>query len=153
MNKTVIHAAAGTLALCCIATFWTSTLIAELCLTPTAVCVVKQAIATIGIPLLVVAMAITGATGASLGKGRNGRLLEQKKQRMPFIAGNGVLIMIPSAFFLYAKAAAGQFDLWFTVVQCLELLVGLLQLTLMGKNFVAGWRLAGKLRPKPTVQH
>ncbi len=153
MNKSIIHGMAGTLALLCIATFWSSTLIAEIWLGPAAVCMVKQAIATIGIPVLVVAMAITGASGALLGKSRNGLILEQKKRRMPFIAGNGVLIMIPSAFFLYSKATAGQFDLWFYTVQCMELLVGLLQLTLMGKNFVAGRRLAGKLRPNPTVQH
>lgn len=152
MNKAILHGIAGSLAMLCIATFWSSTLIAEIFLSPSAVLAVKHAIAYIGIPLLIVAMAMTGASGTLLGKGRKGRLLNEKKKRMPYIAGNGLLIMIPSAFFLYWKAANAQIDWSFYFVQCIELTVGLVQLTLMGKNFLTGLRLAGKLRQKMVKQ-
>ncbi|MEO9383285.1 hypothetical protein ABI908_04020, partial [Chromobacterium phragmitis] len=81
--------------------------------------------------------------------GRKGKLVEGKKKRMPFIAMNGLLIMIPAALFLNLRAQAGAFDAVFYAVQALELAVGLAQLTMMGKNFRDGLRLAGKLRVRP----
>lgn len=150
MKQTVIHAMGGSIAMLSIATFWTSTLVAELLLGHAAVLQVKHAIAWVGIPVLTVAMLVTGATGKRLGRGRQGRLLAQKMRRMPLLAGNGVLVMLPAAYFLYYKAAAGQFDLAFLLVQGLELSVGLVQLTLMGRNFVAGLRLSGRLRDAAT---
>lgn len=132
-----------------IATFWTSTLVSELFLSTSAVRAVKHYIAMYGLGCLVVLMAMTGGSGFALGKGRKGRLIEEKKKRMPLIGANGLLIMIPSAIFLNIKAADGAFDTWFYAVQVLELAVGVVQLTLMGKNFRAGLRLAGRLRATP----
>ena len=40
----------------------------------------------------------------------------------------------------------------FSERQHIKLTVGLVQLTLMGKNFMSGLRLAGKLRPKIAKQ-
>jgi Na+/H+ antiporter NhaA len=149
MRKTVIHAIAGTSAMLLIATFWTSTLASELFLDMSAVVAVKHYIVRYGLVCLVVLMAITGGSGFALAKGRQGRLIEEKKKRMPFIAANGLLIMIPCAIVLNIKAADGAFDSWFYAVQVLELAVGLVQLTLMGKNFRAGLRLSGRLRAQP----
>ncbi|MBK7026367.1 MAG: hypothetical protein IPH40_05310 [Polaromonas sp.] len=146
MNKTVIHGTAGTLAMLLIATFWTSTLVSELFLSTSVVVLVKHYIAYYGLACLVLAMAITGGSGFALGRGRKGQLIEAKKKRMPIIGANGLLIMIPSAVFLSIKANAGEFDMWFYVVQVLELAVGVLQLILMGKNFRAGLRLSGRIR-------
>lgn len=148
MSKTAIHATAASVAMLIIATFWSSTLIAELFLAPSTIVAVKYAIAYAGIPLLVLSMAVTGISGTLLAKGRQGRLVAEKKKRMPLIAANGLLIMIPAAFFLHARAAAGQYDAWFYAVQAVELAVGLLQLTLMSKNLIAGLRLSGKWRAK-----
>jgi sorbitol-specific phosphotransferase system component IIC len=150
MNKTAIHAAAGTLAMLLIATFWTSTLVSELFLDTAAVVAVKHAIAMYGLLCLVVFMAMTGGSGFALGKVRKARLIEEKKKRMLLIGANGLLIMIPSAIFLNIKAADGAFDRWFYAVQVLELAVGVVQLTLMGKNFRAGLRLSGRLRATRT---
>ena len=140
---------AATLAMLLIATFWTSTLISELFLDTPAVVAVKHTIAVYGLVCLVVLMAMTGGSGAALGRGRTGRLVEEKKKRMPLIVANGVIIMIPSAIFLNVKATDGAFDTWFYGVQTLELAVGVVQLTLMGKNFRAGLRLSGRLRVTP----
>ena len=91
-------------------------------------------------------MAATGGTGFALARPRKGNIIEAKKKRMPLIAANGLLVMIPSALFLYTKAASQEFDSAFYVVQAIELGVGLVQLTLMGRNFRDGLRLTGKWR-------
>jgi hypothetical protein len=146
--KPIIHAIAGTLAMLTIATFWTSTLISELFLNQAAVVAVKHAIAVYGLPMLICAMALTGGSGFALGKTRKGRLLELKQNRMRFIGINGLLVMIPSALYLYSKSAAAEFDTLFYAVQFIEVCAGLVQLSLMGLNFRDGLKLAGKLRPK-----
>ncbi len=119
--KPIVHAIAGTTAMLIIAGFWTSTLVSEVFLDYAAVDAVKHAI-VYGLFLLAPFMAIIGA--------------------------NGLLVMIPAAIFLNGKAAAGEFDALFYAVQGVELIVGVVQLTLMGMNFRDGLKLAGELRPR-----
>ena len=145
MKKSVLHATGGALAMLTVATFWTSTLISELFLGQEAVVIVKHAIACYGLIPLVILMAGTGGSGFILAKGRKGRLVEGKKKRMPKIGANGLLVMIPCALFLNTKAAFGEFDTIFYVVQIIELVVGVVQLTLLGRSFRDGLRLAGRL--------
>ena len=54
---------------------------------------------------------------------RGGRagLIGAKLKRMPLIAANGILVLIPSALFLASKARAAEFDTGFYAVQALEL--------------------------------
>lgn len=66
-------------------------MVSELFLDTQAVVAVKQTIARDGLLCLVIAMAATGGSGFALGKERKGRWIEEKKRRMPFIAGNGLL--------------------------------------------------------------
>ena len=151
MNPKIIHAVAGTLAILIIATFWTTTAISELFLSVSAIVAVKHYIAYYGIACLVVCMAMTGGTGSFLGKSRKGRLISDKQKRMKIIAINGLCVMLPSALFLNYKASLGQFDMIFYMVQAIELVVGIVQLTLLGKNFQAGLKMAGRLRKKKPV--
>ena len=148
MNPKIIHPIAGTLAMLIIATFWTTTTISELFLSVSAIVAVKHYIAYYGIACLAVCMAMTGGTGNFLGKARKGRLITDKQKRMKIIALNGIFIMLPSAIFLNYKASSGQFDTIFYVVQVIELMVGIVQLTLLGKNFQAGLKMSGRLRKK-----
>jgi hypothetical protein len=141
--KPIIHAIAGTAAMLTIASFWTSTLVSEVFLDHTAVAAVKHAI-VYGLFLLVPFMAATGGSGFALSKTRKGLLLDRKKKRMAVIAANGLLVLIPAAIFLNSKAAAGEFDSIFYTVQVVELIIGVVQLTLMGMNFRDGLKLAGK---------
>lgn len=97
--KPVVHAIAATTAMLTIAMFWISTLVSELFLDHAAIVAVKHSIVAYGLVVLVLAMASTGGSGFALSKARRGRLLEQKKKRMPIIALNGVLVMVPSAIF------------------------------------------------------
>lgn len=145
MKKSVIHATAGALALLTVATFWTSTLASELFMGRDAVIIVKHAIAYYGLIPLAILMAGTGGSGFALAKGRNGWLVEGKKRRMPKIGANGLLIMIPCALFLNGEAEAGEFGTAFFVVQAIELMLGIVQLTLLGTSFRDGLKLAGRL--------
>jgi hypothetical protein len=87
----------------------------------------------------------TAGSGFALGKTRKGHLHDQKKKRMAIIGANGLLVMIPAAVILNGKAAAGEFDTAFYVVQAVESIVGAVQLALMGMYFRDGLKLAGRL--------
>lgn len=141
-----VHCIAGLLATLTIATFFASTIVVELFGSPEAVATVKAAIVMPGLFILVPAIAATGGSGFFLSKSRQGRLVEAKKKRMPFIAANGLLVLIPCAIFLNRWASAGTFDSTFYLVQCLELLAGAVNLTFMGLNIRDGLRMSGRFR-------
>jgi hypothetical protein len=145
MKKTV-HLVAGLLATSAIVTFFASTILVELFGSYEAVADVKALIVTPGLWVLIPAIAVTGGSGYSLSRSRQGRLVENKKKRMPFIAVNGIFVLVPSAIFLNIWAAQGMFDARFYWVQGLELVAGATNLTLMGLNIRDGLRLGGRLR-------
>jgi len=147
----IIHLMAGLLATLTIATYFICTLAVELFGTPESVATVKALIVMPGLFILVPAIAITGGSGMYLSKSRRGRLVESKKKRMPFIAANGLLVMIPSAIFLNRWAAAGTFDTTFYAVQILELLVGAVNLSLMGMNVRDGFTMSGRVRASKKI--
>jgi hypothetical protein len=146
-----IHLIAGLLATLIIATFFLSTLGVELFGTHETVAMVKSLIVMPGLFILVPAIAATGGSGVFLSRSRQGRLVEAKKKRMPFITANGLLVMIPCAIFLNRWAAAGTFDTTFYVVQTLELLVGVVNLTLMGMNIRDGMKMSGRFRASKMI--
>ncbi len=143
--KQRIHALAGTLAFFTIAVFWISTAVSELFGSPSDIAAVKQSILW-GLLILVPALIATGGTGTSLAYRRAGPKLDRKKRRMPVIAANGLMILVPSAFFLAYKAGLGEFDTWFYAVQALELGAGAINLTLMALNIRDGMLLSGRIR-------
>ena len=145
--KTKLHAIAGTIGFLTIATFWTTTLVSELFGDQASITSVKNFILW-GMLVLIPAMAVTAGSGFSLSAGRRGRLVDTKKKRMPIIGANGLLILIPCAFFLAAKANAGEFDTTFYAVQGLELIAGAANLTLMGLNIRDGLKMTGRLRQR-----
>ena len=140
-----LHPVAGAVALGMILMFWTSTVVVELTGDAAQIAWVKGLIPW-GFLILVPAMATVGATGFRLGKGWRGAVVERKRKRMPFIAGNGVLILIPAAFYLAAKAQAGAFDTAFYAVQAVELVAGAVNIALLGANMRDGLRMRRKKR-------
>ena len=141
-----VHFIAGLLAIVTIAAFFIATIIVELFGAPEAVATVKALIVMPGLFILVPAIAATGVSGFFLSKSRQGRLVEIKKRRMPFIAANGLVVLIPCAIFLNRWASAGTFDSTFYLVQSLELLAGVVNLTLMGLNIIDGLKMSGRFR-------
>lgn len=145
------HLIAGILATLCIATFFLSTILTELFGSHAAVAQLKSLIVTPGLWIMVPLMAAVGGSGMFLAKSRKGRLVDAKKKRMPFIAANGLLVLVPCAIVLNRWAAAGSFDTAFYVVQAIELIAGATNLTLMGLNMRDGLRMAGRLRNSPAA--
>lgn len=144
MIKT-IHPIAGVTAFLTIAIFWASTVLVELFGSEAAVAQVKTAIPW-GLLVLVPAMAAVGGTGFKRAGGRRGGVIGAKVKRMPIIAANGVILLIPSAFFLAFKARAGEFDAVFYSVQLIELTAGAANLFLMSRSMRDGFRLTGRFR-------
>uniref|UniRef100_UPI0015C6582A hypothetical protein n=1 Tax=Rhizobium sullae TaxID=50338 RepID=UPI0015C6582A len=95
-----------------------------------------------GMLILIPAMIIVGGTGVRLAGKAKSVLVRAKKHRMPIIALNGILILVPCAFFLANRASTGQFDTMFYVVQAIELVAGGTNLTLMGLNLRDGLTLS-----------
>ncbi|MBB4256951.1 MULTISPECIES: hypothetical protein [unclassified Bradyrhizobium] len=141
----IIHPVAGAVALTTIATFWLSTALTELFASHASIATVKMAIPW-GFLLLVPALAVTGGSGFFLAKGRRGGVIGAKIKRMPFIAGNGILLLIPAALFLAFKAKAAEFDTTFYAVQTLELLAGAMNIALLGLNMRDGFKMKSRFR-------
>lgn len=142
--KPIFHALAGTTSMLVIFSFWLSTLVSELFFDYAEVTLVKQAI-FYALFILVPFMAATGGSGFALAKSRKSSLLTKKKMRMKIIGINGLVVMIPAAIFLNSKAAIAEFDANFYAVQVVELIVGVVQLTLISMNFRDGLKMTGKL--------
>jgi hypothetical protein len=153
MSKPVqlFHRVAALLAAACIATFLFASIGVELFGTPQAAARLKALIVAPGLWLLVPALAATGASGFALSRGRRGRLLDAKKRRMPFIAANGLLVLVPCSIVLQRWAAAGDFGAAFLAVQGIELLAGATNLALIALNVRDGLRLAGRQRSSATA--
>ncbi|MBZ0123048.1 MAG: hypothetical protein K8F31_04110 [Roseovarius sp.] len=139
--KRTLHAGAGIVAFATIAVFWTSTVWAELFGSTGTIHAVKRMILT-GLLVLIPAIAIAGGSGMSMGRRRKDAPARAKMRRMPLIAANGIVVLVPAAFFLEARAAAGTFDAPFLAVQALELLAGAVNLVLMGLNIRDGRAMA-----------
>jgi hypothetical protein len=140
-----IHMIAGIVAFLMILTFWSLTIASELSGNHTAVAAVKHWILW-GMLLLVPAMAAVGGTGFKLGARSAAPIVLAKKRRMPVIAMNGVLVLVPAAFFLAGRSAAGVFDGSFYAAQAIELTAGAVNLVLLGLNMRDGLRLTGRLK-------
>lgn len=141
----LLHPVAGGLALFAIVTFWLSTALSELFGSATSIIAVKTAIPW-GFLLLVPALAAAGGSGFSLAGSRRAGPVGAKARRMPWIAANGLLVLIPAALFLAARARAGELDALFYAVQAIELAAGGVNIALLGLNMRDGLRMTGRLR-------
>ena len=136
-----LHRFAALVATLCIALFFTSTLVVELVGTTESIVRIKSLILSPGLWILIPAIAVTGITGAIMGQNSHNTFVVRKKKRMPFIALNGVVILIPAAYFLDHWASLGEFNATFYLVQGIELLAGAVNLTLMAMNMRDGLKL------------
>jgi hypothetical protein len=142
-----IHLVAAVSALLLLASFWLSSVYAELALDTPGVAAVKRAIVS-GIALLVPALVLTGATGRLLAGPRPAGLAAKKLARTKLAAANGVLVLVPSALGLAHLAETAPLSALFYGVQAVELVAGAVNLALLGRNARDGLVLAGHLRPR-----
>lgn len=139
--KRKLHAIVGTFGFLIILTFWSSTVLSELFGTTQTIVQVKLMILT-GMFALIPTMIIAGASGMAMGRRRKDAPALAKKKRMPLIAANGLLVLVPAAFFLESRATSGTFDAAFYIVQGIELFAGAANLFLMGLNIRDGRKMA-----------
>lgn len=149
--KTRIHAIAGGIGFLTILVFMSSTILSELFGSHETISAVKKAILW-GLCVMIPAMAVVGGSGFSLAAERSEDPVPAKKKRMPIIGANGLLVLVPMAFVLEARASSGQFDTTFYIFQGVELIAGALNLTLMGLNIRDGLALTGRGKPASDVR-
>ncbi|OEE59020.1 hypothetical protein A1OK_03150 [Enterovibrio norvegicus FF-454] len=143
----LIHRTAGALAFLTVASFFTSTLFAELSGVQHHIVTVKQAILWC-IPLLILSMMLTGVSGNKLYPSKGKGVIGAKQGRIKIAAANGLLVMLPSAVFLYFKAVSLEFDGYFWAVQAIELVGGAINLTMIGLNIRDGLLLKRTKNPR-----
>lgn len=139
----MIHPIAGAIALLTISFFWLSTVSSELFGSEALVVTVKTMIPW-GFLILIPSLMAAGGSGLQLGRGWRNPLISAKRKRMPIIAGNGILVLIPSAFYLSFEAQAEAFNAWFYIVQTIELIAGAVNIALLSLNMRDGLRLTRK---------
>ncbi|MDO4907991.1 hypothetical protein [Neisseria sp.] len=132
-----VHLTAAATAMGLIVLFWTSTVISELFLSYQAVARLKQFIVYAMI-LMIASMALAGAAGMKMGGKSKHPKISAKRKRMPVIALNGLLVLVPCALFLNGKAGRGEFDGVFHAVQMVELIAGFINMSLMGLSMRDG---------------
>lgn len=140
MSRRSIHPFAGLLAMVMIAMFMLSTLVAEAMGNPAVILATKQAI-VIALPVLILSLALTSATGYGRAHKPLAGAGRRKLGRMRVIAANGLLILAPCAVFLMVRAGAGRFDGWFYAVQAVELIAGAINLSMLAANFRDGLKM------------
>lgn len=141
----VIHKISAATAFILVFSFFSSSLLVELFGDHQAILLVKTVI-LYAIVLLIFAMALTGITGAKMAPKAKSGPIGSKKKRMPFIAANGLLILVPAAIYLQHLASTEQFSSLFYTVQAIELIVGAINLTLMSLNIRDGRKLTRSRR-------
>jgi hypothetical protein len=139
-----VHGIAAATAFLTILTFWSATIISTAFLPTEAVVAVKGAILW-GMVVLVPALAIAGGTGFRLGGKSRAPLIAAKRRRMPFIAANGMLVLVPAAIVLASLAAAGDFGFTFYAVEAIELAAGAVNIALMGLSIRDGLRITRRI--------
>jgi len=151
--RRVIHPIAAAAALFTIASLWLSTVVAELFGSKAVIVTVKTTIPW-ALLLLIPSLAIAAGTGFLLAEGQRTGRIGAKAKRMPLVAANGLLILVPAALLLAAKARADQFDAAFYWVQGIELVSGATNLVLLGLAMRDGlaataWKRRSFLRSEP----
>lgn len=143
--KTRVHAAAGTVGLALITTFFVASIAVELGGEHDAITDTKTLI-LYGICVLIPSMMIAGGSGRALMGARRGPRVLIKQKRMIAIAVIGLGVLAPCAILLQGLAADGDFGRTFTILQVVELLGGAANITLMSLNLRDGMLLTGRIR-------
>ncbi|KXI22765.1 hypothetical protein [Photobacterium sanguinicancri] len=141
----IVHRLSGIIALLMITTFFTSSVVADLFGSYETITLVKQTILQ-WVAVLVLSMMVVGISGKKLYPAVPKGVLAVKAMRLKIAAFNGVVILIPAAYFLAAWSAEGLFDTRYWLLQVIELLAGATNATMISLNIRDGVRLGKKPR-------
>lgn len=143
-----LHPLAGAVALLTITIFFAATAAAEFAGDPAGILAVKTGILW-GMLVLVPAMATVGITGFRMGARSPHPRVAAKRRRMPVIALNGLLVLLPSAVLLRQLAASGDFGTTFMVLQSVEFVAGAINIALLALSMRDGLVLKGRIGRRP----
>ncbi len=138
--KTIFHATTGALTFLMLSLFMIGSL-ASLIFYPHEVFIESKSLILQSFWSFIPALCITAAIGLSLSRGRSDPLIQVKRMRMLWITGISLLILLPTAYYLHLSASTGEIDLYFYLIQGVEILFDLTVLLLLGLNFRDGSKL------------
>ncbi|MBK7057593.1 MAG: hypothetical protein KBF99_07955 [Leptospiraceae bacterium] len=133
MKISQLHKLGGILAILIILFFQVLTISSEFSGDFNRIITAKQIIAWL-IPFLVITLIGTGISGRKLAGKSTNILIIRKQSRMKFIAANGILILLPSAYILLYLSKIQPVTNLFWILQTLEISSGLINLTLLILN-------------------
>jgi hypothetical protein len=140
-----IHPISGLIAFMTILTFSVSTVASEMLGSREMITQIKETIPW-GFLVLVPALGATALSGIRVAGRSLNPQIANKRRRMPIIAANGLLVLMPAAFYLARLALLGDFGAWFYGVQAIELVAGSINLSLMSLNIRDGLHLTQRLK-------
>lgn len=132
-----IHITAATIAIFLIGTFQVSTLVSEIAMGPDEIRMVKKWI-LLTLPVLIAAIIAAGATGKALAGESKDPIILAKRARLRWIALNGAFVLAPAAIVLFLLSGKTPFGPEFYLLQVVEILAGLTNLSLLILNAQAG---------------
>ena len=135
--KTIFHAMFGMLSFGLILVSLMTSLIVEIWSSQRVIADVK-ALAFQSILLLLVLLGFAALLGLSLGRVRQGNIVEAKKKRMVWLFAVAILILLPVAYVLNKYAKQGQFNWAFIALQSVEYAFDIAFLVLLGFNIRDG---------------
>ena len=139
-----VHPIAGTVALLTIITFWTATIFSKMSGDVDLIIQVKTMI-LYGMILLIPSMAVLGFSGFKLGGRSTFPLIVSKRRKMPLVAMNGLLVLVPSAILLKQMVMEGNFGIYYTIIQSIELIAGAVNITLLFIAFRQGLKITKRI--------
>lgn len=142
--KSKVHAIAGVLGFFCVLTFWICTVLGESLGSDATVAAVKGLVFK-GMFVLLPALLIAGASGASLLGKRTDTLAAAKQKRGPIAFMTGLFVLLPSSYFLSSWASAGSFGGLFYGLEAVWLLGATVCVVMIGLNIRDGLALRGRI--------
>jgi hypothetical protein len=145
-----IHASAGMTAFALITVFFTASLVAELSrITQWTVLVKTLIFYSMWVMLILMPLAVS--TGLKLAGKSQHPIVARKKARLRWLMPNG-LILLGLAYWLYQRAITHQFDQLFIGLQVLELVLGAINIILLGQMIRDGFQLRSKAKKSSTTR-
>ena len=138
--KTILHAMFGMLSLAIVLASLIASLVTELWYSQSEVAEVKTLVFK-SIWYLLPFLGFAALLGLSLGKERQGKIVDAKKRRMVWIMSFVTLVLLPTSYLLNSYARSGQFNTLYFIFQTIEYIFDIATLILLALNIRDGNKL------------
>ena len=135
--KTIFHAAFGILSFGLILSSLMASLIVEIWNSQAAIADVKELVFQ-AVLFVLVLLCFTTLLGLSLGKMRQGNIVQAKKKRVAWLFAIAIFVLLPIAYVLNEYTKQGQFNWLYIILQSIEYVFDIIFLILLGLNIRDG---------------